>query len=264
MSSGIYIYISNVIPLHQLTRYGTVYGYIWERCGEVTELEGREPIINTPPHLSWHPKGTHEKERWERVRGCDRLPSHEEPHKLRGSMKKCAKPPSTVTSAISKVHLYQPPHRRWLFRSNSQSPPSATTSPGGLLQPQKPRSRHRCLAHTCTQRPYDHWLTKRIIRTNTAQRWHIHKHPTSSGKKQSSTTKNAIAAKHRSPGFCLPPTAIQTKPVVNDKEQQTRELVEMVFSITAQISEMDISEYNTKKRVEMDFSMTTQEPVERV
>jgi len=38
----------------------------------------------------------------------------------------------------------------------------------------------------------------------------------------------------------------------------------MVFSITAQISEMDFSEYKTNKRVEMDFSMTTQEPVEQV
>ena len=74
----------------------------------------------------------------------------------------------------------------------------------------------------------------------------------------------AIATKHRPPGFCLPPTAIQTKPVINDKDQQARELVEIVFSITAQTSEMDFSEYKTKKRVEMDFSMTTQEPVEQV
>jgi len=40
--------------------------------------------------------------------------------------------------------------------------------------------------------------------------------------------------------------------------------VEMDFSVTAHIPEMDFAEYNTKKRVEMDFSMTTQEPVERV
>jgi len=95
--------------------------------------------------------------------------------------------------------------------------------------------------HTCTQRPYDHWFTKWMIRTKTVQRWHIHKHPTSSGKKQSNTTKNAIATKHRSPDFCLPPTAIQTKPVIKDKDQQTREWVEMDFSITAQIPEMDFS-----------------------
>jgi len=101
MSSGIYIYISTIIPLHQLSRYGPGYGYIWERFGEPTELKGREPIINTPPHLSRHPKRIHEKERfwleerWERVRGCDRLPGREEPHKLRGSMKarqECVEP----------------------------------------------------------------------------------------------------------------------------------------------------------------------------
>jgi hypothetical protein len=109
----------------------------------------------------------------------------------------------------------------------------------------------------------------------------------SSGKNQSNTIKNAIASQHRSPDFCLPPTAIQTKPVINDKNQQTMEPVEMDFSMTAQIREMDFStsqipqmdiseyrtmkqmemdfsEYNTKKRVEMDFTMTTQEPVEWV
>jgi hypothetical protein len=31
-------------------------------CGEMAELEGREPIINTPPHLLRHPKGILEKE----------------------------------------------------------------------------------------------------------------------------------------------------------------------------------------------------------
>jgi hypothetical protein len=34
------------------------------RCGETLELEGRQPIINTPPHLTWHPKGIREKERF--------------------------------------------------------------------------------------------------------------------------------------------------------------------------------------------------------
>jgi hypothetical protein len=28
------------------------------------ELEGREPTINIPPHLSRHPNGIHEKERF--------------------------------------------------------------------------------------------------------------------------------------------------------------------------------------------------------
>ena len=31
-------------------------------CGEMAELEGRECIINTPLHLSRHPKGIFEKE----------------------------------------------------------------------------------------------------------------------------------------------------------------------------------------------------------
>jgi hypothetical protein len=52
--------------------------------------------------------------------------------------------------------------------------------------------------------------------------------------------------------------------VINDKDQQTRELVEIVLSITAQTSEMDCAEYKAKKRVEMDFSMTMQDPVEWV
>jgi len=30
-------------------------------CGETTELEGREPIVNTPPHLSRHSKGICQK-----------------------------------------------------------------------------------------------------------------------------------------------------------------------------------------------------------
>jgi hypothetical protein len=62
------------------------------RCGELLELEGRQPIVNTPPHLAWHPKGIREKERFwiverrKRVRGCEGIPGHDEPHKLRGSM----------------------------------------------------------------------------------------------------------------------------------------------------------------------------------
>jgi len=34
------------------------------RCGETMQLEGREPTINTTPHLSQHPKGIHEKEQF--------------------------------------------------------------------------------------------------------------------------------------------------------------------------------------------------------
>jgi hypothetical protein len=57
-----------------------------KRCGETTELEGREPIINTLPRLLWHPMELCEKERRKRVRRSDRLPGHGEPHKLPGSM----------------------------------------------------------------------------------------------------------------------------------------------------------------------------------
>jgi len=62
------------------------------RCGEMAELEGREPIINTTPHLSRHPRGIRETERYwleehrKRVRGNDRLPGRDEPPKLRGYM----------------------------------------------------------------------------------------------------------------------------------------------------------------------------------
>jgi hypothetical protein len=31
-------------------------------CGEMMELEGREPTIKTPPHISRHPNGIDEKE----------------------------------------------------------------------------------------------------------------------------------------------------------------------------------------------------------
>jgi len=37
-------------------------GVSCRRCGETAELEGREPIINTPPHLPRHPKRIREKE----------------------------------------------------------------------------------------------------------------------------------------------------------------------------------------------------------
>jgi len=57
------------------------------------ELEGRQPIIITPPHVAWYPKGIHEKEWFElaehrkRVRGYEGIPGHDELHKLRGSTK---------------------------------------------------------------------------------------------------------------------------------------------------------------------------------
>ena len=76
-------------------------------------------------------------------------------------------------------------------------------------------------------------ITKQTMRTNTMQRWYIHKHPTRLGKKQSNTTKNAIASKHQTPGLPSPPTAIWRNADINDKEQQTMEPVKMDFSMTA-------------------------------
>jgi len=61
--------------------------------GERLELEGRQPIINTAPHLAWHPMGVRVKERFwleerrKRVRGYAEIPGHDEPHKLCGSTK---------------------------------------------------------------------------------------------------------------------------------------------------------------------------------
>jgi len=58
----------------------------------MVDLEARQPIINTPPHLTWHPNGTLEKERFcldeqrKRVRGYEGIPGHDEPHKLCVSM----------------------------------------------------------------------------------------------------------------------------------------------------------------------------------
>jgi hypothetical protein len=92
MSSGIYIYISTIISFHQLSKSGLEYGCIWERCGALTELERKVAVMNILPHVSRHPKGIDQKERfwlqepWERVRGCNRLPSGKEQHKLHGSM----------------------------------------------------------------------------------------------------------------------------------------------------------------------------------
>jgi len=62
-------------------------------CGETVELESRQLIINTPQHLSWHPKAILEREQFwlkdcrMRVRGYEGIPGHDELHKLGGSMK---------------------------------------------------------------------------------------------------------------------------------------------------------------------------------
>jgi len=62
------------------------------QCGETVELEGRQPMMKTLPHLALYPKGIHEKEwfqfkeRRKRVRWYDSLLRHDEPHKLHVSM----------------------------------------------------------------------------------------------------------------------------------------------------------------------------------
>jgi hypothetical protein len=63
------------------------------RCGATVELQGRQPINNSPPHLTWHLKGILENERFwleehrKWVRRYQMVSSDEGPHHLRGSMK---------------------------------------------------------------------------------------------------------------------------------------------------------------------------------
>jgi len=45
-----------------ITALECISKFTWSRCGETLELEGRHPIINTLPHIAWHPKGIREKE----------------------------------------------------------------------------------------------------------------------------------------------------------------------------------------------------------
>jgi hypothetical protein len=60
--------------------------------GDTVELEGRQPIINTPLHLASHSNRILEKELWWIEEGRRRVKVHEEtsvhdgPHKLRGPM----------------------------------------------------------------------------------------------------------------------------------------------------------------------------------
>jgi len=73
------------------------------RCGEMVELESRQPIINTPPHLALHPMRVPKKEAFrleecrKRVRGYEGILGHVEQHKLLGSLKArqgCVRPRS--------------------------------------------------------------------------------------------------------------------------------------------------------------------------
>ena len=86
---------------HSTTASECITQFTRSHCGATVEIEGRLPIINTPPHLAWHPKGILEKEwfwleeRRKRVRGYEGKPGHDEPHKLHRSMKawqECVRP----------------------------------------------------------------------------------------------------------------------------------------------------------------------------
>ena len=56
------------------------------QCGESLELESREPISDTPPHRSCHPKGIDVtmqfwlEEHSNLIRGCETLPAHKRNH----------------------------------------------------------------------------------------------------------------------------------------------------------------------------------------
>jgi len=80
---------------------GCIAKYTRTLCGETVELEGRQHIISSPPHLTWHPKRTLGKEQFcpeehrKRVRGSAGIPSHDDQHKLHGSVntwQECVRP----------------------------------------------------------------------------------------------------------------------------------------------------------------------------
>ena len=84
------------------------------------------------PHLSRHPKGIHEEERRRKmVRGNDRVPGSEEPHKLRGSTKS-RKEPVRPRAGKKRVHHHRRHHRPHLRRRTAAvcGPPSSQQSPG--------------------------------------------------------------------------------------------------------------------------------------
>jgi len=84
-----------------ITASECIFKFTRSRCGEMVYLEGRQPIIMTPPHLVWHPKGILEQERLrlegrrKMVRGYERIPGNDGPHTLSGSMNarlECVRP----------------------------------------------------------------------------------------------------------------------------------------------------------------------------
>ena len=83
------------LQVRKITALKYISKFTRSRCGETVELDGRQPIIHTPPHLAWHPGRLLENERFwlkqrmKRVLGYEGIPGHDKPHKLRGSMKAC-------------------------------------------------------------------------------------------------------------------------------------------------------------------------------
>ena len=72
-------------------------------CGEMVELKGRQHIVDTPLDLALHPTRIPKnelfwlEERRKRVTGYEGIPGHNEPHKMRESMKArqgCVRPRS--------------------------------------------------------------------------------------------------------------------------------------------------------------------------
>ena len=80
------------LPTRSTTTSGCISKFTRSRCGETVELEGIQPILNIPPHLSWYTKRIHKKQQFylekcrKRVKGYEGIPGHDEPPKLRGSM----------------------------------------------------------------------------------------------------------------------------------------------------------------------------------
>ena len=89
LDPGLQVHLQNCL----ITAWECISQFNRLHCGETEELKSRQPIINTLPHLVWHQKGIHGKEpfylekRKKRVRWYEGIPSHDDPHKLRGCKK---------------------------------------------------------------------------------------------------------------------------------------------------------------------------------
>jgi hypothetical protein len=84
-----------------ITASESISKFTRSRCSDTVDVEARQHILITRPHLVWHLKGILEIERFrleehrKRVKGYERIPGHDKPHKLRGSMnarQECVRP----------------------------------------------------------------------------------------------------------------------------------------------------------------------------